>query len=113
VVLPTLAAYQRVVLESGGLWPDLMRCVLCGRPAPAGRAGYFSARQGGLVCRSCGPSVVEKRLTSAIVLDALRCHEPIPAHEAGAFELLDYIIACTLGRRVALAGDVLRLARRI
>ncbi len=51
--VPSLVGYQLVLLEQAGLWPDLTRCVVCDRPAPPGRAAFFSAHQGGLVCRIC------------------------------------------------------------
>lgn len=105
-VLPTLVSYQREVLVSAGLWPDLTRCVICDRAAPPGRPGYFSAQQGGLICRTCQTPLVEKRLVPASVLDALRSGDAA-SQARPVFELLDYTIGFALGRRIALAPGVL------
>ncbi len=110
-VLGELVVFQGVVLHSAGLWPDLTRCVMCDRPAPAGRAGYFSAQQGGLVCRSCETPLVEKRLVPAAVLDGLRSVGSGATASAAVFELLDYVIAYALGRRIPLSGAVLKAGR--
>jgi DNA repair protein RecO (recombination protein O) len=109
-ILPRLTVYQRAVLETAGLWPDLTRCVICNRPAPAGRAAYFSAQQGGLVCRECTAPLVEKRLVSGPVLTDLR--EGGAAQAIEAFRMLDYVIAHAIGRRVALAGRVLGMVQK-
>ncbi len=94
---PLLIGYQQTLLRETGLWPDLTRCVICNRPAPEQRAGYFSAHQGGLVCRHCLPRVPENRLVPAAVLTALR-ENRYPAQTAHeAFTLLDYTIAQTIG----------------
>ncbi len=108
--LPLLVAYQRVLLGAAGLWPDLTRCVSCNRPAPPGRTGYYSAQQGGLLCRDCEAAHVEKRKVSGIVLDALRM-ERSPAEQAPpCFELLDYTITHALGRPPALSRMVWQVA---
>lgn len=101
-----LIGYQRTLLREAGLWPDLTRCVICNRPAPEQRAGYYSAHQGGLVCRRCLPRVPENRLVPAAVLTALRENQyPAPlAREA--FNLLDYTIAQTIGRPTTMSKFV-------
>jgi len=101
--LGLLADYQATLLASTGLWPDLTRCLLCNRPAPPGRAGYFSATQGGLICRDCINRVAEKCKVSGLVLDALRRRAFSLESAPGAFELLDYTIAHMLGRRPGLS----------
>ena len=96
--LTSLVGYQRVLLEQAGFWPDLTRCVVCDRPAPQGRAAFFSAHQGGLVCRICQPKLKESRKVAAAVLTALR-QGPCDAVSApAALELLDYTIAHIIGR---------------
>jgi DNA repair protein RecO (recombination protein O) len=104
-VLRALVLYQSALLSSVGLSPDLSKCVVCGRAAPPNRAAYFTARQGGLVCRNCGAKLDEKRLAQAGVLTFLR--DPLiasePSVERGAFDLLDYTIAHALGRRITLS----------
>jgi DNA repair protein RecO (recombination protein O) len=101
--LPLVIAYQSAVLTATGLWPDLTRCVICDRPAPPGRAAYFSAHQGGLVCRACEGPLVEKRKVSAATLTALREGSFEGQVARGVFELLDYTIAHALGRAPALS----------
>lgn len=111
-MLEPLTRYQRAALVEVGLWPDLSRCVVCDKPAPAGRAAYFSAQQGGLVCRFCEPELTEKRKVAAAPLTALR-QDAVNAETARpVFELLDYTISHTIGRRVALATYVLGHADR-
>lgn len=97
-----LVAFQRILLEQAGLWPDLTRCVTCDLPAPEGRAAFYSAQQGGLVCRICQPKTQETRKIGAAVLAALRedhCDaETLPA----VLDLLDYTIAHVIGRPTSL-----------
>lgn len=91
-----LARYQITLLTSIGVWPDLTRCMLCSRIAPPGRAAFFSAHQGGLVCRACVPRVAEKRKTHGSTLDALRQNQITGETAPAAFEFLDYTIAHTM-----------------
>jgi len=42
------------MLAAVGYALDLERCVVCGRPCPAGRPACVDPARGGLVCRSCG-----------------------------------------------------------
>jgi DNA repair protein RecO (recombination protein O) len=97
-----LVIFQRVLLEQAGVWPDLTRCVTCDLPAPEGRAAFYSAQQGGLVCRICQPKTQESRKISAAVLTALReqrCDaETLPV----ALDILDYTIAHVIGRPTSL-----------
>ena len=98
-----LVSYQCALLRSVGLWPDLTRCVACDRPAPARRAAYFSAQQGGLVCRNCQPTLPETRKVSAAVLTGLREGRWEQNAVRSALELLDYMISYTMGRATSLA----------
>lgn len=109
--LPLLAGYQAALLTVLGFWPDLTRCVRCDRPAPPGRAGYFSAHQGGLICRDCIHRVAEKCKVSGRILDALRRREFLLETAWGGFELLDYAIAHTLGRRPGLSRFIRKKVR--
>jgi DNA repair protein RecO (recombination protein O) len=106
--LRVLTAYQRALLTATGLWPDLTRCVICDRAAPPGRAGWFSAHQGGLVCRSCEPPLVEKRKLSAAALTALRENPAAAETLPPVFDILDYTIGQALGRPSTLAPFVLQ-----
>lgn len=106
--LPAVVDYQRALLTSIGLWPDLNRCVVCGRTAPPGRAAYFSANQGGLICRTCEPGHAERQMIKGPILEALRTGGYSGETAGAAFDLLDHTLAHTRGRRTALA----RLVRR-
>jgi len=110
--LPLLAGYQCVLLTAAGLWPDLTRCVMCDKPAPPHRAAYFSAHQGGLVCRDCEPTLPEKRKVTGATLTALRERSFAPGAARAAFDLLNYTISHTIGRQPALAKFVLRKGSR-
>lgn len=106
--LVPLAVYQIVLLQATGFWPDLTRCMMCGKIAPPGRAAYFSAREGGLICRDCEPRVVEKRKVGSATLAALRDGSVTDAIAADVFDLLDYHIAHAIGRPVTLAAFLRR-----
>jgi recombinational DNA repair protein (RecF pathway) len=93
-------------LTSAGLWPDLDRCVLCDKPAPPGRAGYFAAHQGGLVCRDCVAPLVEKRQVKAKTLTALRKRAFERDVARDVFELLNYVISHVLGKQPTLTRFV-------
>ena len=86
--LQALIEYQRALLAGAGLQPDLSRCVMCDRPAPPNRAGYFSAVHGGLVCTG----------------DA--------THAPAVFEVLDYAIAAAGGRPMSLAHGVKQVVKK-
>ncbi len=101
--LPAVIDYQCDLLYAAGFWPDLTRCVICDRLAPPGRAGYFSATQGGLVCRRCQENLPEKRLLPAKVLTALRQKDYSPGKAEEIFDLLDYAISQNWGKQTTLA----------
>jgi DNA repair protein RecO (recombination protein O) len=107
--LPLLARYQATLLAAVGLWPDLTRCMLCDKPAPPGRAGFFSAEQGGLICRECVKRVAEKCKVNAGVLEALRQGKFDSTLAPGSFDFLDYAITHVLGRRPDLSRFVRNL----
>ncbi|MBP7934075.1 MAG: DNA repair protein RecO [Phycisphaerae bacterium] len=96
--LPLTAAFQCGLLQSVGLWPDLGRCVICDRPAPAGRGAYYAAHQGGLVCRRCLPTQAGTRLVAASVLTALREQRFDGPEARGVVELLDHAFVQAMGR---------------
>jgi DNA repair protein RecO (recombination protein O) len=105
--MPTIAAYQCALLENAGLWPDFTRCVLCDKAAPPGRAGYYAAGQGGLVCRACAPGVPLRQYLPADLLDALRGRLFTEATAPPAFEVLNQTIAGIIGRPPVTATLVL------
>jgi len=104
-----IVAYQCSLIRLVGLWPDLTRCVLCGRLAPPGRGAWFSAHQGGLVCRDCARSVPQRRQVRAETLAAVRENRVSGENAAGAFDLLNYAITETIGRVPVLAKFIVSL----
>ncbi len=102
--LPTLATFLWVMLTEIGLRPDMSRCMSCNRSVSAGDALYFSARQGGTICRDCEPAVVEKRRIAdgvAQVLATKAWHKT--ALVGPVFDLLDYHITEIMARRPRLS----------
>jgi len=89
-----------------GLRPDLSRCSLCGRPAPAGRSLRFSPRDGGVACAAClGGSPA-----AGLVGIGAACREWLEAGLPGvpgarevreAKALSEAVLAGALGRRLA------------
>ncbi|UCD29651.1 MAG: DNA repair protein RecO [Planctomycetota bacterium] len=98
-----LVRYQCALLRTVGLWPDLTRCVACDRPAPEGRAAYFSAQQGGLICRNCQQMSTEIRKVSAAVLTGLREGKWEQITIQSALNLLDFMISHIIGRPTSLS----------
>lgn len=104
--LGSLAAYQIALIHAVGLWPDLTRCVMCDRVAPPQRAAYFSARQGGVVCRQCQSRAGQTRLVNAAALMALREGSISLDLARPVLELLDHTIVCHVGRPTSLGAFV-------
>jgi recombinational DNA repair protein (RecF pathway) len=100
--------YQCALLRSAGVWPNLSRCVICGKTAPPGRAGYLAPHEGGLACRDCELGLIEKRKVSGVTLDALRTAQLTAETAPEAFNLLNYAITHIIGRQPALARYVLQ-----
>jgi len=90
--------YQCMLLHAVGLWPELGRCVSCGRAAPPNRAAYYSIHQGGLICRTCQPTYPDTRLVDAATLNALRQQSVSDAQAPAVMKLLDDTITQTIGR---------------
>lgn len=107
-VLSDLVRYQCALVMAAGLWPDLTRCVMCDRAAPPGRAGYYAAVQGGLVCRACMPRATSPRLVKAAVLAALRDLDITADIAEAAFNLLNETIATAIGRQPLAARHIRR-----
>lgn len=122
--LSEIVRFQHILIDAVGLWPELHRCVACGREAPEGRAGYYSAHQGGLICRGCEPSLPEKRMIPAATLTALR-RLRTPDHVESAplvddadavsdeqtnkiFDVLNYTLSHIMSRPPATAAFVVR-----
>jgi DNA repair protein RecO (recombination protein O) len=98
-VLPLLCAYQRRLLIEVGLMPRFECCVACGQAEPAITMEplYFSAREGGVVCRDCEASHVEKRLIAPCAARAAASGQ-VQAFAAELYELFDYHITYSLGK---------------
>jgi DNA repair protein RecO (recombination protein O) len=56
----TLVAGTRKILDWAGYTPQLRQCVVCDREMRPDDVIYFSASQGGVVCRDCEPTVIDK-----------------------------------------------------
>jgi len=101
--LTGLVRYLLTVLREIGLTPKLDACVGCHTPRTRVECNYFSARQGGLLCRDCEPAFVEKRRIDAAAVSALElaASENIDSSPGGmrpAFELLDYHLTEVLAK---------------
>lgn len=101
--LTGLIRYLLTVLREIGLTPKLDACVGCRTPRAQVECSYFSARQGGLLCRDCEPAFVEKRRIDAAAVSALEtvADDGNPSPAAGirpAFELLDYHLTEVLAK---------------
>jgi len=105
--LAETVAFQLALLESVGSVPRFDVCVLCGRSQDL---TYFSSFEGGMVCRHCEPAQIEKREVSARTLQALRGRPS--ASLVGAFDVLNYHIAHSIGREPALAAKLVPPAKR-
>lgn len=100
-VLPGVVAFQRQLLESTGLLPIFDGCAACQRSSQG--LQYFSAGQGGMICRDCEPAIIEKRRVEPAVASAL-AQGSIPASgPAEAFDLLNYAITYAMGKASRLA----------
>lgn len=106
--LAVVVDYQRTLLECIGSHPRFDGCVLCGRETDL---TYFSAHQGGMICRHCEAGQVEKREVSAATLESLR-GDASPTSPAGPFVLLDYHIAHLMGRQPLLTSKLITRAQQ-
>lgn len=112
--LSALTAFLWTLLREIGLMPELRRCGGCTaaleRIEPR-RVWYFSARQGGLLCRDCEPAHVEKRRVDPAGLTALWRVADAANDDASSatapddgpdllagFDLLDYHLTETLAK---------------
>jgi DNA repair protein RecO (recombination protein O) len=65
-----LLQFQLSTLDQLGLTPELERCAVCAKAAPAERAALFRAAAGGVVCRACGGGALRlSAITRATLLD--------------------------------------------
>jgi DNA repair protein RecO (recombination protein O) len=73
--------YEMRLLDNAGFRPELFHCVLCGGEIQA-ESQYFSAAQGGVVCRNCGHQVSGMLPISLDALRYLRHFQRSPYKEA-------------------------------
>lgn len=117
-VLDPIVAYQSVLLEQIGAWPELDVCVSCRRSPPAEGNLYFSSLDGGLLCRDCEAGFVEKRLVERGAMAVLRGQAATTTVANGerqwsesdveaAFEVLNYHIAHQMGREPLLTPKLM------
>lgn len=130
--LPDLVRYQIALLDAVGSVPRFDACMLCGREA---ELTYFSSFEGGMVCRHCEATQVEKRQVTERTRRALRDRrfdvDPAPQHgrspettgpnptevaartaAIGPFSLLNYHIGHLMGREPLLASKIVPPGQR-
>lgn len=104
--LAAVVHFQMHLFTSVGLVPIFDGCAACQRQRPSRELEYFSAGQGGMICRDCEPAIVEKRRVTPGVATGL-AHGELPANlTAGAFDVLNYAITYAMGRPPKLAAYV-------
>ncbi len=101
-IIPAVVRFQVQLLTSVGLVPLFDGCVSCRQERPARDLEYFSAGHGGMICRDCEPSIIEKRRVARGVAAALAAGEA----PAQAFDVLDYTVSYIMGRPSRLAPYV-------
>ena len=101
--LGAVVVYQAALLTAVGSMPVFDVCVRCRRETDL---ICFSSFEGGMTCRSCEPTLKERRRVLPATLDILRGKET-PRSAEGAFALLNYHIAHLMGRSPLLAEKLL------
>jgi DNA repair protein RecO (recombination protein O) len=95
-----LAQAGFAMLAAVGYAMDLERCVVCGRPCPAGKPAFVDPARGGLVCRSCGgaaqlmPAAVR---AAARALSEGRIDAVTDAHAGALLTIVDRAMAAHAG----------------
>lgn len=108
--LPALVRFQQTLMTEIGLMPDLTRCVVCDREWSGKTRPLFSARQGGLICRNCEGPLAEKRYVDPKAVTALRTNAIDAQTAEGAFDLFDYHLTESLGRRLRMSPYIRQAA---
>ena len=106
--LAAVVCYQLRLLGAIGSLPRLDACVLCGRREDL---THFSSFEGGMVCRHCEPTQVEKLEVSPATRQALR-DEGKTASSEGAFGVMNDHSSHLMGREPLLAGKLVPPNRR-
>jgi DNA repair protein RecO (recombination protein O) len=119
-----LAYFQWKLLRWAGMLGDMSECVACGGElSAAGRGGYFSSRQGGMLCDVCEGASVEKLRIDPAARRGLTTMRSVEARRpAGGVQgraslaegdaravnrLLEYHLTEQLGRRLRTARYVI------
>lgn len=92
--IAAVVRFQAALLKSIGYAPQLRECVGCGKKRSPGSPAWFSSHAGGLLCRNCQSSHVEKHAIDPRLLDSPRGTTP----PVGWFALLDYHLRHVAGR---------------
>ena len=90
--------FQCALLREIGSWPYLQACVSCGCTPQVDHPVWFSSNEGGLLCRDCEGSRIEKRQISPEVLAVLGGEGACEGATPAAVSLLDYHITHVMGR---------------
>ena len=113
--LARLVGFLKNLLREIGLAPQFRQCVACRRAIDPATAVYFTSRGGGVVCRDCEPALFEKFRVAPHALAALASGAGEPPGDPraawAAFEVLDYHLCETLGRRLRLSEPVRAVCR--
>jgi len=110
--LDATVRFQVSLLTSIGAMPRTDTCMTCGG---SDDLIFFSSFEGGLLCKHCEASHVEKREISPGVLAALRRatdDQEISGYLEAVFSLLNYHISHLMGRHPKLAQKLVPLARQ-
>ncbi len=109
-----LCTYQRDLLEQIGLLPRGDACAGCQATLATSFAGrvYFSSHEGGLLCRDCEPSYVEKRLVDAATARATLAGAVSASVAIEGFDFLNYHLSHLMHKEPKLAEFVVPAARR-
>ena len=108
--------YQYQLLDAIGSLPRFDHCQSCGR---AVALTHFSSFEGGMICRNCEVSRIEKWEMGDVTLQTLRGlkapgdHSESPENWLGAFEVLNYHVAHLMTRQPHLATKLVSQARRL
>lgn len=107
-----LCVYQRSLLVEIGSMPRGDSCVGCRNALPQGSESmYFSSHEGGLLCRDCEGSYVEKRLVSAGAIRAVWGGQISESTAVEVFDVLNYHISHLMHKEPKLAEFVAPAAR--
>lgn len=110
-----VVGYQFELLEAIGSNPRLDGCVACSRTR---ELTHFSSFEGGMICRHCEPTHVEKWEVSKATLDLLTCDSDTLGDSGDsfvwedAFSLLNYHLAHLIGSQPRMADKVVPTQRR-